>query len=320
MMSRWVWRDVPLENTQSAGVQLIVEFSALLEVLFKFLCGFYTLLKTSTQTQLPPSHIQALVFEKPNFTGECVEVCGDLHSLCEEADEDKADTVDQKKKTLSAVGSMKILGGLWVSVGQGRRYLLHIISTPSLPTSQFNAKQKWRKVKGNTGSFCFKPEMWRTSHWQSRWWNVFPYFPLTWMTKSCAFSPHKLGGLFRDKLRGAAVRLGGGGVSTVLRLGRLWQQDSVPSARVHGQCHHQWWRQTTLGFRTAVRFFCFWILNKLQPCLRLPQEFLSPHVKLFSEPNFNSMGIKVDLMGPVVNMDQVSYSHKTQSVNVMSGV
>lgn len=58
------------------------------------------------------SHLQALVFEKPSFTGECVEVCGDLHSLCEELDEDKADTVEQKKKTLSTVGSVKIVGGL----------------------------------------------------------------------------------------------------------------------------------------------------------------------------------------------------------------
>lgn len=65
---------------------------------------------------------------------------------------------------------------------------------------------------------------------------------------------------------------------------------------------------------------CSYISNQLRLCLRPPQEFMSPHVKLFSEPNFHSVGLSVDLMGPVVNMDEVAYSHKTQSVNVMSGV
>lgn len=58
------------------------------------------------------SHLQALVFEKPDFAGECVEVCGDLQALCEVPDKDQSDTVEQKKKTLSIVGSVKIVGGL----------------------------------------------------------------------------------------------------------------------------------------------------------------------------------------------------------------
>lgn len=66
-----------------------------------------------TLTLLSPSRLQALLFEKPNFTGDCVEVCSELHSLCEAPeDEDTADAAGRRKKSLSAVGSVKILGGL----------------------------------------------------------------------------------------------------------------------------------------------------------------------------------------------------------------
>lgn len=58
------------------------------------------------------SLIQALVFEKPNFDGKCVEVNSELYSLQEEPEEDSTDTVDKSNKTLSTVGSIKILGGL----------------------------------------------------------------------------------------------------------------------------------------------------------------------------------------------------------------
>lgn len=43
-------------------------------------------------------------------------------------------------------------------------------------------------------------------------------------------------------------------------------------------------------------------------------------MKLFSEPHFYNLGLHADLMGPVVNMDEVGYGHKTQSVHVTSGV
>lgn len=55
-------------------------------------------------------------------------------------------------------------------------------------------------------------------------------------------------------------------------------------------------------------------------CSYLPKDFLSPHVKLFSERHFENLGLKVDLLGPVVNMEDVGYGVKTQSVDVMSGV
>lgn len=52
----------------------------------------------------------------------------------------------------------------------------------------------------------------------------------------------------------------------------------------------------------------------------LPKDFLSPHVKLFSERHFNQLSHNVDLLGPVVNMEDVGYGVKTQSADVMSGV
>lgn len=52
----------------------------------------------------------------------------------------------------------------------------------------------------------------------------------------------------------------------------------------------------------------------------LPKDFLSPHVKLFSERHFHELGLTVDLLDPVVNMEDVGYGVKTQSVNVLSGV
>lgn len=52
--------------------------------------------------------VQALVFENPNFEGECLELDSDVYNLLEQ--EERGTAV--KKTTLSTVGSMKILGGL----------------------------------------------------------------------------------------------------------------------------------------------------------------------------------------------------------------
>ena len=55
-------------------------------------------------------------------------------------------------------------------------------------------------------------------------------------------------------------------------------------------------------------------------CYYLPKDFASPHVKLFGERHFDVRGLSIDLMGPVVNMEDVGYGIKTQSADVMSGV
>ncbi|XP_037342345.2 uncharacterized protein crybg1a isoform X2 [Pungitius pungitius] len=68
-----------------------------------------------------PHELKALLFEKPNFEGACTEVDSDVYNLQEEAEE-------QTKRTLSAVGSLKILGGLWVGYleadFEGQQYIL----------------------------------------------------------------------------------------------------------------------------------------------------------------------------------------------------
>lgn len=50
------------------------------------------------------------------------------------------------------------------------------------------------------------------------------------------------------------------------------------------------------------------------------QDFLCPHLKLFSDRNFGKLGVNVDLTLPVVNMDDTGYGMKTQSIDVSSGV
>lgn len=55
-------------------------------------------------------------------------------------------------------------------------------------------------------------------------------------------------------------------------------------------------------------------------CTHLAQDSLPPHVKLFGEPNFDELGLSVDLLGPVLNTEEVGHGVKTQSVNVMGGV
>uniref|UniRef100_A0A4W5R3A2 Beta/gamma crystallin 'Greek key' domain-containing protein n=1 Tax=Hucho hucho TaxID=62062 RepID=A0A4W5R3A2_9TELE len=49
-------------------------------------------------------------------------------------------------------------------------------------------------------------------------------------------------------------------------------------------------------------------------------DFLSPHVKLFSERDFGERGVNMDLLGPVTNMEDTGFGPKTQSINVQGGV
>lgn len=48
------------------------------------------------------------MFEKSNYEGECLDISSDMYNLKEKPVDGKED----KKKTLSTVGSIKILGGL----------------------------------------------------------------------------------------------------------------------------------------------------------------------------------------------------------------
>ncbi|XP_072221679.1 uncharacterized protein crybg1a isoform X2 [Leuresthes tenuis] len=150
-----------------------------------------------------PTDIKAIVFEKPNFVGECIEVDNDVYNLLEREEEEETDKPDMKRKTLCAVGSIKIIGGLWVGYQEadfeGQQYILEEGEYPQY------------------------------SDW-------------------------------------------GGSESGLLSLRPVFA------------------------------------------------DFQSPHIKLFCDPDLNERGVSVDLLGPVLNMEDIGHSPKTQSVNVTGGV
>uniref|UniRef100_A0A8C7Y2Z0 Beta/gamma crystallin 'Greek key' domain-containing protein n=1 Tax=Oryzias sinensis TaxID=183150 RepID=A0A8C7Y2Z0_9TELE len=49
-------------------------------------------------------------------------------------------------------------------------------------------------------------------------------------------------------------------------------------------------------------------------------DFLSPHVKMYSDRDFGKLGVNINLTGPVGSIDETGYGMKTQSVDVTSGV
>lgn len=62
---------------------------------------------------------QVLLFEKPMFQGECIEIEKDIYNFDEgeeeKNEEDETESPDStRRKRLSSVGSLKILSGLWV--------------------------------------------------------------------------------------------------------------------------------------------------------------------------------------------------------------
>uniref|UniRef100_A0A3Q2CJW9 Crystallin beta-gamma domain containing 1 n=1 Tax=Cyprinodon variegatus TaxID=28743 RepID=A0A3Q2CJW9_CYPVA len=143
------------------------------------------------------SLLQALVFEKPNFEGQCLDLDGDVYNLLEQQQ------TGGKNTTLSSVGSVKILGGLWVGYQdadfEGQQYIL--------------------------------------------------------------------------------------------------EEGEYP------QCSE--WGGSEDG------------LLSLRPVLG---DFLSPHLKMFKEPDFNERGIHTNLVGPVISMEDVGHSTKTQSIIITAGV
>uniref|UniRef100_A0A3P8UIG5 Beta/gamma crystallin 'Greek key' domain-containing protein n=1 Tax=Cynoglossus semilaevis TaxID=244447 RepID=A0A3P8UIG5_CYNSE len=141
-----------------------------------------------------PHEVKALLFEKPNFDGACVEVDDLVYGLQE---------IQEDQTSLSSVGSMKILSGLWVGYQEadfeGQQYVLEEGHYP---------------------------------HWTD-------------------------------------------------------------------------WGGTEAG------------LLSLRPVCT---DFQSPHIKLFTEQNYKALGLNVGLLGPVLNMGEISHGTKTQSANVLSGV
>ncbi|XP_004568823.2 uncharacterized protein LOC101472999 isoform X2 [Maylandia zebra] len=58
-------------------------------------------------------------------------------------------------------------------------------------------------------------------------------------------------------------------------------------------------------------------LLSLRPIL---SDFMSPHLKMFSDRDFGELGMNIDLSVPVINMDETGYGMKTQSIDVGGGV
>ncbi|KPP64596.1 hypothetical protein Z043_117040, partial [Scleropages formosus] len=49
-------------------------------------------------------------------------------------------------------------------------------------------------------------------------------------------------------------------------------------------------------------------------------DFLSPHLTMYSEPDFDPRGISIDLVGPVFNMEDTNYGTRSQSIDVIRGM
>ncbi|XP_061742383.1 beta/gamma crystallin domain-containing protein 1-like isoform X2 [Nerophis ophidion] len=49
-------------------------------------------------------------------------------------------------------------------------------------------------------------------------------------------------------------------------------------------------------------------------------DFISPHIKMFSNRDFSDRGVNIDLIVPVIHMDHTGYGIKTESVDVISGI
>ncbi|XP_045916005.1 beta/gamma crystallin domain-containing protein 1-like isoform X1 [Micropterus dolomieu] len=58
-------------------------------------------------------------------------------------------------------------------------------------------------------------------------------------------------------------------------------------------------------------------LLSLHPIL---SDFISPHLKMFSDRDFSELGVNIDLTVPIINMDDTGYSMKTESIDVIGGV
>lgn len=62
-------------------------------------------------SSFPP---QTLVYEKPGFEGSCLEIDADVFSFCESEAGFSAAGANADSKNLKSVGSLKVIGGLWV--------------------------------------------------------------------------------------------------------------------------------------------------------------------------------------------------------------
>ncbi|XP_071396533.1 beta/gamma crystallin domain-containing protein 1-like isoform X2 [Centroberyx affinis] len=150
-----------------------------------------------------PNEVKAVVYEKPGFEGSCLEIDGDVFSFGEGEGDSAADGANLESNKLTSVGSLKIIGGLWVGYSQ-----------PGFEGQQHILEE---------GEY------------------------LDW----------------RDW---------GGGSELLL---------------------------------------------SLRPIV---SDFMSPHLKMFSDRDFGALGVNIDLSVPVANIEDTGYGLKTQSFDVTGGV
>ncbi|TNM95962.1 hypothetical protein fugu_017045 [Takifugu bimaculatus] len=75
-----------------------------------------------------PHETKAVVFERSNYEGECLHISTDVYNLHEKPADGCHGKEDKKRRKWSTVGSIKILGGLWVGYleenFEGQQYIL----------------------------------------------------------------------------------------------------------------------------------------------------------------------------------------------------
>ncbi|XP_039980992.1 beta/gamma crystallin domain-containing protein 1-like isoform X2 [Xiphias gladius] len=149
-----------------------------------------------------PNEVKAVVYENPGFEGSCLEIDSDVFSFCEGEGDAATDSANLGPEKVKSVGSLKIIGGLWVGYSQpGFEGQQHILE---------------------------EGEYLDCSDW--------------------------------------------GGSEQLL---------------------------------------------SLRPILA---DFMSPHLRMFSDKDFGKLGANIDLTVPVINMDDTGYGMKTQSIDVIGGI
>ncbi|XP_048831577.1 beta/gamma crystallin domain-containing protein 1 isoform X2 [Brienomyrus brachyistius] len=148
-----------------------------------------------------PNELKVVAYERPGFEGESLEISSEVVSFMEERAGDNPETPTMERRKLASVGSLKVLGGLWVGYDS----------------------------PGFEGHQCILEE-----------------------------------GEYEDS--------------------KDWGGSSLLSLRP------------------------------------LFADFLSPHLKMFSERDFGERGVNIDLLFPIPNMEETDFGMKTQSMEVVSGV
>lgn len=118
-----------------------------------------------------------MAYEKPGFEGSCVEIDSDVFGFCESEGGISAEGADLDSKKLKSVGSLKIIGGLWVfssitqiifCSGTGSSLVVFLGSKQSFLRSNFTVRWILRlcntvriyKYTSNEQHCCSAPSSW----------------------------------------------------------------------------------------------------------------------------------------------------------------